>query len=242
MDIHKPKAAHSPREFLIEIGTIVVGILIALSLEQLVDTLRERHAIAEAREAVRGELVANLAGMRRRERAQACLNRRLDELGKVLEAAKVRKSYATPKWVGRPNISQTVSQRWDAASQSGRASLFPNGEQADYAAFYYNTHVYEEMQTREQETWAALRGMEGTGAWTSSDLHDFSQALSRARYENWRMGLVVFRAQETATKLKITAAPAQPLVSSVVPSTCVPISSDRATAMAIIKPPAYGEP
>lgn len=30
MDIHKPKAAHSFREFLIEIGTIVIGILIAL--------------------------------------------------------------------------------------------------------------------------------------------------------------------------------------------------------------------
>ena len=33
MEIHKPKAAHSVREFLIEIGTIVCGILIALGLE-----------------------------------------------------------------------------------------------------------------------------------------------------------------------------------------------------------------
>ena len=34
MEIHRPKAAHSVREFLIEIGTIVCGILIALGLEQ----------------------------------------------------------------------------------------------------------------------------------------------------------------------------------------------------------------
>ena len=34
MEIHKPKAAHSWREFLVEIGTIVIGILIALGLEQ----------------------------------------------------------------------------------------------------------------------------------------------------------------------------------------------------------------
>jgi hypothetical protein len=34
MDIHSPKAAHSIREFLIEIGTIICGILIALGLER----------------------------------------------------------------------------------------------------------------------------------------------------------------------------------------------------------------
>jgi hypothetical protein len=37
MEIHKPKAAHNVREFLIEIGTIVCGILIALGLEQAVE-------------------------------------------------------------------------------------------------------------------------------------------------------------------------------------------------------------
>ena len=50
MDIHKPKAAHSLREFLIEIGTIVVGVLIALAAEQTVQTMHERRAATEARE------------------------------------------------------------------------------------------------------------------------------------------------------------------------------------------------
>lgn len=36
MDIHKPKAAHSWREFLTEIGAIVCGILIAIRLERRV--------------------------------------------------------------------------------------------------------------------------------------------------------------------------------------------------------------
>lgn len=40
MEIHKPKAAHSWREFLVEIGTIVCGILIALGLEQVVETVQ----------------------------------------------------------------------------------------------------------------------------------------------------------------------------------------------------------
>ena len=36
MDIHKPHAAKNWREFAVEIGTIVVGILIALGLEQVI--------------------------------------------------------------------------------------------------------------------------------------------------------------------------------------------------------------
>ena len=45
MDIHRPKAAHSIREFLIEIGTIICGILIALGLEQGIEWLHWNHTV-----------------------------------------------------------------------------------------------------------------------------------------------------------------------------------------------------
>lgn len=56
MDIHKPKAAHSIREFLIEIGTITCGILIALGLEQVAEAMHWSHKIHEAQRAMRLEL------------------------------------------------------------------------------------------------------------------------------------------------------------------------------------------
>jgi len=43
MEFHKPKPVHSWREFLTEVGTIVLGILIALSLEQMVETWHEHR-------------------------------------------------------------------------------------------------------------------------------------------------------------------------------------------------------
>ena len=49
MEVHKPKAAHSWREFAIEIGTIICGILIALTLEQLVEALHWRSEVDETR-------------------------------------------------------------------------------------------------------------------------------------------------------------------------------------------------
>jgi len=59
MHVHKPKAAHSLREFLSEIGVIVVGILIALALEQVVEAVRTGAEVREAREALHAEIRAN---------------------------------------------------------------------------------------------------------------------------------------------------------------------------------------
>src|SRR4051794_29522861 len=57
MDIHKPRAAHSVREFLIEIGTIICGILIALGLEQVVLRGEWAHRVKAAEDAMRHELL-----------------------------------------------------------------------------------------------------------------------------------------------------------------------------------------
>ncbi|MDP9103208.1 MAG: hypothetical protein M3N05_04270 [Pseudomonadota bacterium] len=60
MDIHKPKAAHNLSEFLIEIGTIICGILIALALEQAVESVHRNAEVREARRSVHDELTRNL--------------------------------------------------------------------------------------------------------------------------------------------------------------------------------------
>src|SRR5215469_12605016 len=48
MHIHKPKPLHSVGEFFSEISVIVVGVLIALALEQGVESLDWSHKVAQA--------------------------------------------------------------------------------------------------------------------------------------------------------------------------------------------------
>jgi hypothetical protein len=50
LEIHKPKAAHSLRDFCIELLTMVAGIIIAISLEQAVESLHWHEKVVEARE------------------------------------------------------------------------------------------------------------------------------------------------------------------------------------------------
>jgi hypothetical protein len=80
MDIHRPKAAHSIREFVIEIGTIICGILIALGLEQAVDAVHRGSEVQEAREALREELRDNTSFLIFGVEEDKCLLPKLDAL------------------------------------------------------------------------------------------------------------------------------------------------------------------
>jgi hypothetical protein len=61
LDVHPPHhAATTWRDFFIHIITIVIGLLIAISLEQTVEYFHHRHQVAEAREALRIEREINI--------------------------------------------------------------------------------------------------------------------------------------------------------------------------------------
>lgn len=51
MHIHLPKALHGWRDFLKEVGIIVLGVLIALGAEQGVEAVRDRLVSLDARKA-----------------------------------------------------------------------------------------------------------------------------------------------------------------------------------------------
>ena len=80
MDIHKPKPWHGWRELLKEIGTIVIGVLIALAGEQTVEALTWRHKVAEAETALRHELSIDLSYAAEQQALGVCANRYIDML------------------------------------------------------------------------------------------------------------------------------------------------------------------
>jgi hypothetical protein len=58
LDVHAPHdSIHTWKSFFIHIATIVIGLLIAVTLEQTVEYLHHRHQLHQSREALRSELV-----------------------------------------------------------------------------------------------------------------------------------------------------------------------------------------
>lgn len=80
MDIHKPKPWHGWREFGGEILVIVIGVLLALGAEQVVEAVHRRTEVAEARHAIDAELSFDLASYDDHLALTGCAERRLDDL------------------------------------------------------------------------------------------------------------------------------------------------------------------
>ena len=59
MDIHKPKPWHGGREFAKEVGTIVLGVLIAIGCEQAVEALHHRDQARDMTRKLRQESIEN---------------------------------------------------------------------------------------------------------------------------------------------------------------------------------------
>src|SRR4051812_44883032 len=133
MHVYLPKPLHGWRQFLGEVGIIVLGVLIALGVEQIASSVRDRTNQREARQAVYAEIKQNLSYMKARMATQGCVERRLDEIGSLLENAGDGPLSPRPSWVGQPSIWFNSNERWQAATGSGRASLFSAEEQSRLA-------------------------------------------------------------------------------------------------------------
>jgi hypothetical protein len=202
MDIHKPKPWHGLREFAKELGTIILGIVIALALEAGVVALRERAQAAEARASIRQELAENLGKMRLRLDNEACLVRRLHEVQDLLAQAAQGKPPPQPIMIGEPDVWVMYTSRLDVASQGGRAALLSQDEQTAFARIYAQMRLFAETSVREQSAWATLRTLEN-GPLDPAMRPALTLALQEARFDRFRNALAANQALREAAVLGI---------------------------------------
>ena len=190
MHFHLPKPIHGWREFLGEIAIIVVGVLIALGAEQVVETFHLRRETDEAMGGVRAELGLDAGVFEERAAVQPCLDRRLEELGVLISRA--RQSHQLPDIgeIGRPPIRPIQATAWTSATSRGLVGKFPEAERNTLQAHYSQSATYSADVQNEQETWATLRMLEHQpGNIDSSLLADAVITLERLRFQSWLNGL-----------------------------------------------------
>jgi hypothetical protein len=242
VDIHKPKPWRGWPEFVKEIGTIVIGVLIALGAEQAVEWLHHREEAAQARAAVRAEVAKNLSEIQTRLATQKCVEQRLDEIGALLSRTQEGVLSPQPLWVGQPAIVYMASQRWQAAAGSGRVSLFDVDEQGRYATIYNRTAELALQEEREQAAWAQLRGLEDwRGPLGPAGRISFLQALQQARYSLWSTRVTLVLALEAGRSVGISPA-ALTDVNALPHSVCLPTNTPRAKAVARLTDATFGQP
>ena len=142
LDVHPAHhAANSWRDFFVHIATIVIGLLIAISLEQTVEFFHHRHQARDARETLRLERETNHARYKidtaSFRRLQAAVRNNLSVLTYLRQHPGTREAALPGVLVcGVPWIPPEESA-WKAAQQTNATAYMPPSEVQSYSAVYY---------------------------------------------------------------------------------------------------------
>lgn len=238
MHFHLPKPLHGWRAFLGEVGIIVLGVLIALGAEQLVEQVHQRQEAAQARDIIRGELAFNLGRLQSRLQIRSCVDARISEIEHLLDGGFAQRKPHDPIWIGRPQYWTLQTSRWEAESQAGHVALIDRRELAEYGFMYALMRDTENEMMLEQTDWAKLRMLERLRSLDETTLADLNSAVQDARYRAWRVALISREIRAGANELKLAATPnASPASRSV----CYSMNTTRDEANRVSKLP-FGEP
>jgi hypothetical protein len=164
MEIHKPKPVHHWREFLKEIGIIVLGVLIALGAEQTVEWLHWRYEARQAEYRLRQDSASILFGMLERLEIQKCQDRRLTLIRDRLLASGSAWSAMAPFYTSGPPAGSTYAHpmrswpttSWSNAVASTVATHLPDERLSHYAEIFAAAEREANDQAIEHETSSEL--------------------------------------------------------------------------------------
>ena len=227
MHLHLPKPMHGWRAFVGEVGIIVIGVLIALGAEQLVEAAHRKEEAAEADDSIRSELGFNLGRLQSRSTIYPCVNRRIEEIQALLDRAADQPDISAPSWIGRPQSWAFASSQWQAESQAGRAALIDPHRLSAYAVMYARMQDLGDEMTLEQTDWARLRTLERVRRLDPAEAFELNTTLQDARYRNWRLALVTSQLFTMANMVGVRATHNSTPASA---SVCLPITTTRADA------------
>lgn len=183
MHVHLPKPLHGWRAFIGEVGIIVLGVLIALGAEQLVQRFTWGRDVRDFRAAVDTELEFNLAASEYRIRQSPCLLRRLAELERWSAAQRSGHSMLLLGDIGFPKRISPGTSVWNSRSADLTGHL-PMQARMAYSDLYDVLGNQWELLQDERQTWLSLNGFNHATLLGHEDLIRLDELIFRARTLN----------------------------------------------------------
>jgi hypothetical protein len=189
LDVHPPHApTHTWRDFFIHIATIVIGLFIAVGLEQTVEFFHHRHQVHVARERIWEEARVNQRIVLEDERGIERIEANLDRALILVRKASPKSRGAKPAPTETPDFTFDLHAFYDeayrSARESGVLSLMPYDESATYEdaylananSFKYGIELWSQMYSAK----AAMHG-KPLNQLDSDEVLPLISAISEAR-------------------------------------------------------------
>lgn len=195
------------RKFVGEVGSVVLGVLIALAIGEIAEAVRWKIRVDNSMKAVRIEMAGNRWNLAERVAFQPCMDRRLEAIGAIL--ADARRTGVLP----RIETAGTTAYRMIDTSafevyQSEGVPLHMDRAEARQVALLYDmsTGLYGELAEKEQESWRTLQLLEGPGGPVGGDLVTLLlQAWINARSQGKLIGVMALQGDRKMAEYGIPA-------------------------------------
>lgn len=164
-----------------EVAIIVIGVLIALGAQEVVDNRRWDREVADFRQSVDAEVASNLATYQLRGKQSVCVARRLDELKSWLESGRTGGLRALTAPIGHPVSLSLKSSVWGSRDSSLMAHM-PMQMRLDYGEVYDDAANNEAHRLDERAAWLALSEFDEATELRHEDLMRLRGLITRARF------------------------------------------------------------
>jgi len=158
MDIHGPVGpTRSLKDFAVHIGIVTIGIIIALSLEGIRETVYVHRAVREARENFRVEMTENQRNIRLElENARGMQAQIQKIVADLPELRQHPEQFASRISMIKPSFYFFSSSRWDSALSTGALGHMKVEEINHYAASNFLVHDYSALEAQASPAWLGL--------------------------------------------------------------------------------------
>ncbi|MEI6641869.1 MAG: hypothetical protein WCL10_07505 [Novosphingobium sp.] len=153
MHIHPPKPLHGWKEFLNEIVIIVIGVLIALGFEQVVEDLHWQHKVHEGEELLESEAQRNLAMSLQAYVVSPCVDAQIElirqNLSEPLDSRKPLPRFVdkAERFVIRQPGHPVFTSNWQSLIADGTMNHMPRERVSLWGPFYQAVEKNSEVST-----------------------------------------------------------------------------------------------
>ena len=185
LDVHPPHhAATTWRDFFIHIATIVVGLLIAVGLEQSVEAIHHRHQRAETRENLIEEVTQNREILARDIGSLNSEQKMLEADIEILHQLRARKSVPPGSLHFNWAWNSMHDSAWQTARETTAIALFPTAQIQGYSTAYSQQSFVNEAGVGVghaiTETSVTLRIQPDLSALTPAQIDDLTRGCASA--------------------------------------------------------------